>query len=299
MARFASYTYRGRRTVGLVDSDRGTVFPIDGLLEGSDPIKSMLDLIKHYDPARTKMNVDGKRGLPLSQIILEAPIPRPFRNVMCVGKNYHEHALEFARSGFDGSTTPKDNAVPTAPIIFSKPPESVIGDGAAIRYPLGISDSVDYEAEVAVVIGKEGRRISRARALEYVWGYTIMNDVTARDWQARHKQWFLGKAFDTFCPMGPWIVTADEIDAGHLDVRCWVNEELRQVANTKNLIFDVPYLLETISAGITLYSGDVIATGTPAGVGIGFSPPKFLRPGDQVRIEIAEIGTLTNPVKLA
>jgi 2-keto-4-pentenoate hydratase/2-oxohepta-3-ene-1,7-dioic acid hydratase in catechol pathway len=130
-----------------------------------------------------------------------------------------------------------------------------------------------------------------------VWGYTIVNDMTARDWQGRHSQWLLGKSFDTFCPMGPWLVSADEMDGQNTDVKCWVNGELRQDANTKDFIFDIPTLIECISAGITLYPGDLIATGTPAGVGIGFKPPKYLKSGDVVRIEIAGIGVLENPLR--
>jgi 2-keto-4-pentenoate hydratase/2-oxohepta-3-ene-1,7-dioic acid hydratase in catechol pathway len=145
-----------------------------------------------------------------------------------------------------------------------------------------------------VVIGRGGRGISKADAYDHVFGYTIVNDVTARDLQGRHKQWFLGKSLDTFCPMGPSLVTADEVDPENLSVKCWVNGELRQNANTKDLIFDIPTLIETISAGITLYPGDVIATGTPAGVGIGFKPPKYLKPGDRVAIEIGNLGRLEN-----
>ena len=147
-----------------------------------------------------------------------------------------------------------------------------------------------------MVIGKGGRGISREDALSHVFGYTIVNDVTARDLQGRHKQWLIGKSQDSFCPMGPWLVSADEIDLGDTSVRCWVNGELRQDANTKALIFDVPTLIETLSKGLTLLPGDIIATGTPAGVGIGFNPPKYLRAGDVVRIEIAGIGVLENPV---
>jgi 2-keto-4-pentenoate hydratase/2-oxohepta-3-ene-1,7-dioic acid hydratase in catechol pathway len=215
---------------------------------------------------------------------------------MCVGKNYFEHAHEFGTSGFDSSVAPNGDTIPTDPIIFTKVPESVIADGETIRYPEGISDALDYEGELAVVIGRGGRGIRKADALTHVFGYTIVNDVTARDWQGRHKQWFLGKSFDTFCPMGPWIVTADEVDVSDLRLRTWVNDELRQDASTRDLIFDVPTLIETISAGITLYPGDVIATGTPVGVGLGFKPPKYLHRGDTVRIEIAGIGTLTNTV---
>ncbi len=157
-------------------------------------------------------------------------------------------------------------------------------------------DSIDYEAELAVIIGKGGRAISRAEAMDHVWGYTIVNDVTARDMQVRHQQWLIGKSQDTFCPMGPWAVTRDAIDLANTGVRCWVNGEIRQDGNTKDLIFDVPTIISTISAGITLLPGDVIATGTPAGVGVGFKPPKFLVAGDRVRIEIDGIGSLENPV---
>ena len=225
-----------------------------------------------------------------------APLPRPARNIFCVGKNYHEHAYEFARSGFDSSAAA--GAVPDAPIIFSKVPESVIAPGAAIVFDPEVSEAIDYEAELAVIIGKAGKRISREDALAHVWGYTIVNDVTARDVQQRLKQWHVGKSFDTFCPMGPWAATADEIDLADTRVQTWVNGELRQDANTRDLIFDVPAIIETISAGITLYPGDVIATGTPAGVGIGFKPPKYLTSGDRVRMTISGIGTLENVVQV-
>jgi 2-keto-4-pentenoate hydratase/2-oxohepta-3-ene-1,7-dioic acid hydratase in catechol pathway len=132
--------------------------------------------------------------------------------------------------------------------------------------------------------------------MQHVWAYTAINDVTARDWQQRHKQWFLGKSFDTFCPMGPWVVTADELDVNDISVKCWVNQELRQSSNSKDLIFNIPKLIETISAGITLYPGDIIATGTPAGVGLGFKPPKYLAPGDIVKLEIGGVGVLENPL---
>jgi 2-keto-4-pentenoate hydratase/2-oxohepta-3-ene-1,7-dioic acid hydratase in catechol pathway len=291
--KFASYQSGGRHGIALVQPEAGMLRPLgDGL-----GVRDMLDLIGRF--AAIKDRIDAHAGTPvrLADVTLAAPLPRPARNIMCVGKNYYDHAHEFTRSGFDSSATSKNDAVPTAPIIFTKPPESVIADGQAIRYPAGVSDSVDYEAELAVVIGTGGRGIAKADALRHVWGYTIVNDVTARDWQGRHKQWFLGKSFDTFCPMGPWLVTADAVDVADMTVKCWVNDELRQNANTRDLIFDVPTLIETISAGITLYPGDVIATGTPAGVGIGFDPPKYLRPGDRVRIEIGGIGTLTNPVE--
>ena len=160
-----------------------------------------------------------------------------------------------------------------------------------------VSTAIDYEGELAVIIGTPGRKIAKADALKHVWGYTIVNDVTARDVQGRLKQWLVGKSFDTFCPMGPWAVTADEIDLGNTTLKTWVNGELRQNANTRDLIFDVPTIIETISAGVTLRAGDIIATGTPVGVGIGFTPPKYLKNGDVVEIEIGGIGRLRNPVK--
>ena len=206
-----------------------------------------------------------------------APIPRPARNIFCVGKNYFEHAKEFASSGYDSSSRSAADAIPEFPIIFSKVPECVIADGEPVKYPTGVSDSLDYEAELAVIIGKGGRGISKAAAMDHVWGYTIVNNVTARDLQIRHKQWLIGKSLDTFCPMGPVAVTADEVDAGDMGIRCWVNDELRQNSNTRDLIFDIPTLIETCSRGITLMPGDVIATGTPPGVGLGMRPPVYLK----------------------
>jgi 2-keto-4-pentenoate hydratase/2-oxohepta-3-ene-1,7-dioic acid hydratase in catechol pathway len=234
--------------------------------------------------------------IALAAAKLKAPVPLPLRNIMCVGKNYHEHAKEFSASGFDSSSTGAADAIPTAPIIFTKVPQSVIGPDEPIRYPTGVSEQLDYEAELAVIVGKGGRGISKANALSHVWGYTIINDVTARDIQGRHKQWFLGKSMDTFAPMGPWAVTADEVDLATAGIRCWVNGELRQDAKIADLIFDIPTLIETLSAGITLLPGDIIATGTPAGVGIGFKPPKFLKKGDVVAMEVDGIGRLSNQV---
>ena len=226
--------------------------------------------------------------------MLCAPLPRPAKNIFCVGKNYHEHAKEFAGSGFDATAK---EVVPEAPVVFSKPPTSVIGPGEPIPAHLDPTNSVDYEGELAVVIGRGGRGIRKAEAPSYVFGYTIVNDVTARTLQHKHRQWILGKGIDGFCPMGPAILTADEVpDPGALRLRTWVNGELRQDAPVSDLIFDIPTLIETISAGITLQPGDLIATGTPAGVGIGFQPPKFLKSGDVVRVEVTSIGVLENPV---
>ncbi|MDP1964685.1 MAG: fumarylacetoacetate hydrolase family protein [Reyranella sp.] len=290
--KLATITHDGRTQAALVRPEAGTVWPLEGMMGRHVPsltsILAQIDEIKFLQPVGP--------GIPLSAVTFEAPIPRPARNVMCVGKNYHEHAREFTRSGFDSSASSAADAIPTAPIIFTKVPECVIANGVDIRYPEGLSDSLDYEAELGLIIGRGGRAISKAQAYSHVCGYTIINDVTARDLQGRHKQWFLGKSLDTFCPMGPWLVTADEVDPANLAVKCWVNDELRQNANTRDLIFDIPTLIETISAGITLQPGDVIATGTPSGVGIGFTPPRFLKRGDRVTIEIEGLGRLSNSV---
>jgi 2-keto-4-pentenoate hydratase/2-oxohepta-3-ene-1,7-dioic acid hydratase in catechol pathway len=234
-------------------------------------------------------------ALPLADsATLAAPIPRPARNIFCVGKNYYEHAKEFAGSGFDATAK---EVVPELPVVFTKQPTAVIGPGDAIPAHLDDTNSVDYEGELAVVIGQGGRGIAKADAMDHVFGYTIVNDVTSRVLQQKHRQWAIGKGIDGFCPMGPAVVTADEAgDPGALQLRTWVNGELRQDAPVKDLIFDIPTLIATLSRYITLEPGDIIATGTPAGVGIGFSPPKFLKSGDVVRIEISGIGVLENAV---
>ncbi len=220
--------------------------------------------------------------IPVGDVRLLAPI-RPPNNVMCVGKNYAEHAQEFNSSGFDASAK---QAVPAAPVIFTKALSSLIGSGDGVRVSDDPTATSDYEGELAVVLGIGGS----------VYGYTIVNDVTIRELQKRHVQFFIGKSAATYCPMGPVLVTADEIaDVGALRVQTRINGELRQDAPVMDLIFDIPQLIAAISAAVRLEPGDVIATGTPAGVGIGFTPPKFLAPGDRMEVTIDGIGTLANP----
>ena len=289
--KIAAFLHQGQPGVGIVSADLASVQPFE--LSAAERTLGALPVIERL--------ADG-RGLPallpaiaMRALSLTAPLPKPRRNIFCVGKNYFEHAREFAGSGFDSSAK-SGGDIPAFPIYFSKVPESVIGPDAAVEMPAA-SSAIDYEAELTVVIGKGGKGISKADALQHVWGYTIINDVTARDWQGRHSQWLLGKSFDTFCPMGPWLVSADELDGTNTRVRCYVNDELRQDAATTDLIFDIPTLIETLSAGITIYPGDLIATGTPVGVGIGFKPPKYLKSGDMLRVEIDGIGALSNPVR--
>jgi 2-keto-4-pentenoate hydratase/2-oxohepta-3-ene-1,7-dioic acid hydratase in catechol pathway len=284
--KIAAFRVGDELRVGVVDEARQCVLPFD--LPAHEAAEGVLALVGGSAAPATLSPI------PFSEIALAAPVPRPRRNIFCVGKNYHEHAKEFASSGFDSSAA--QGVVPKHPIIFSKVPESVIAHGDAVTIDRKVTAAIDYEAELAVIIGRGGRGIKRSDALEHVWGYTIVNDVTARDLQGLYSQWLIGKSQDTFCPMGPWAVTRDEIDLGDTPIRCWINDELRQDANTRDLIFDVPTIIETISAGVTLAPGDVIATGTPAGVGIGFNPPKYLAPGDVARIAIDGIGVLENMI---
>lgn len=289
--KFATVSINSRVAVAAIAPEQDQAWLVEDMV--GHPVGDMMELIRAYDSLKDQLKPNGS-ALALSSLKLLAPIPLPSRNIMCVGKNYRAHAQEFTASGFDSSASSAEDVIPTAPIIFTKAPETVIASGENILYPTGLSDSIDYEAELGVVIGKGGRGISKADALDHVFGYTIINDMTARDLQSKHKQWFIGKSIDTFCPMGPWLATADEVDVTNLQVQCWINGELRQDANTADLIFDVATLIETLSAGLTLQPGDVVATGTPAGVGIGFDPPKYLVRGDEVAIEITGLGRLAN-----
>ena len=248
------------------------------------------------DTVATALAEGNAAALSRDGVTILAPVPTPRANVMCVGKNYYEHAAEFEGSGFDSSSGGQN--VPDVPIFFTKVPGSVIGPDDEIDSSLDQDGTLDYEGELTIVIGKEGRGIRPEDAFDHIYGYTIINDVTARATQQRHKQWFLGKSFDTFCPMGPAIVTADEIpDPTTMQLQTRVNGELRQNVSVKDLIFDIPTMIETASRGMTLRPGDLIATGTPAGVGIGFKPPKYMKAGDVVSVTIEPIGTLTNKVR--
>jgi 2-keto-4-pentenoate hydratase/2-oxohepta-3-ene-1,7-dioic acid hydratase in catechol pathway len=282
--RIATFRIAGERRVGLVDPEARTVSAFDLTVAqaqlGVAAVIGMKKLPRTLSP------------VALSQVTLDAPIPRPARNIFCVGKNYHAHAAEFAASGFDSSAAA--GVVPAHPIIFSKVPECVVAHHTPVEIDAGVSAAIDYEAELAVIIGTGGRGISRDDAMAHVWGYTIINDVTARDLQGKYSQWLIGKSQDTFGPMGPWAVTADEVDLETAGIRCWVNGDKRQDSRFSQLIFDIPTLIATLSEGVTLYPGDIIATGTPAGVGIGRNPPIYLKTGDVVRIEVDGIGTLEN-----
>jgi 2-keto-4-pentenoate hydratase/2-oxohepta-3-ene-1,7-dioic acid hydratase in catechol pathway len=255
--KFASFYRGGSLGVGIVDVAAGRVRPVSG-------VSDMIDLVTRYADIKASV-ASSAPDVALNDIKLTAPIMVPRRNIFCVGKNYGEHAREFSNSGFEAGAR-KDQAIDEYPAIFSKGPNTVIGPNDNVQLHANITSSVDYEAELAVIIGKPGRNIAKKDAYSHVFGYTIVNDVTARDRQKNHKQWFIGKTLG----------------------------ELRQNANTKDLIFDIPSLIATISEGMALVPGDIIATGTPAGVGIGFNPPKFLKSGDVVAIEISGLGRIEN-----
>jgi 2-keto-4-pentenoate hydratase/2-oxohepta-3-ene-1,7-dioic acid hydratase in catechol pathway len=284
--KYATIRHGAATIAGVIDTNTESFSPFEPTVE--DVAAAILPL----QAGRLTLGA----AMPLAGLTLCAPILKPPHNIICVGKNYRAHAEEFSKSGYDAGSTAQDS-IPQHPIVFSKPASTIGNPGGIIPLFTGLSDAVDYEAELAVIIGKAGRGISREDAMSHVFGYTVVNDVTARDLQQQHKQWFLGKGIDGFCPMGPWVVSADEADYRDMRVMCRVNGELRQNASLRDLIFDIPVLIETISRGMTLQPGDVIATGTPEGVGIGFTPPRFLRAGDVVECEISGIGILRNKVR--
>jgi 2-keto-4-pentenoate hydratase/2-oxohepta-3-ene-1,7-dioic acid hydratase in catechol pathway len=285
-----TYEYHGVIGVGALSDDGLYISPF--ALSSEVRALGLLAIVE-ADAAKVPLKTMGD-SISLREVKVLAPIPRPRRNIICVGKNYFAHVKEIANRGFD--TTGGRGEAPEFPIIFSKFPDCVIGNEDEIIHNTKVTSQLDYEAELAVIIGLPGRGVEKSDAMNHVWGYTLINDVSARDIQGRHKQWLLGKSQDTFCPMGPIAVSKDLIDLSDTEINCWVNGELRQSGNTASMIFDIPTLIETISAGISLYPGDIIATGTPAGVGAGFNPPRFLRHNDLVEIQLIEIGTLRNRV---
>lgn len=239
-------------------------------------------------------NSTGKARVSLDSVRLLPPIPEPRRDIFCVGKNYYAHAAEFHGSGFDSSGK---EAIPAAPIIFTKATTSIVGPGAEVMGSLDHTNTVDYEGELGVIIGSCAFKVSKDKAYNHVFGYVVINDVTSRELQRHHNQWVIGKGINTFCPMGPYIVTADEVgDVTKLELQTEINGEMRQKASVADLIFDIPTLIETMSRTMTLIPGDIIATGTPEGVGIGFKPPKYLVAGDQMRVSITGLGELNNTI---
>ncbi len=277
---------------GLLNNN--TVVPLEQL----DISNDMNEIIKDFENVKKiigENKIESLTSLDISDIKLLAPIPRPLRNIMCVGKNYHDHAQEFYGSGFDSSG---NKAVADFPVIFTKATTSVIATDENIILANDYTNTTDYEGELGLILSKGGKNIKPEDAYDYIFGYTIINDVSARNIQKQHEQWFIGKSPDTYCPMGPAIVTSDEIgDVTKLKLKTTVNGEVRQDSIVERLIFDIPTLLSTISKTMTLEVCDIIATGTPAGVGIGFEPPVYLKSGDQVEVSIDKLGVLRNTIK--
>jgi 2-keto-4-pentenoate hydratase/2-oxohepta-3-ene-1,7-dioic acid hydratase in catechol pathway len=297
--KLATATIQKGSFVGLLSDEETHIIPLkqaEETLRGTTNIpNTMLDCIKqgqvfinHLKELAPILQNQKELHIPLESVKLLAPVPRPEKNIFCIGKNYAEHAIEMGSA----------DDIPEHPMVFTKAPTTVVGPNSTVLSHSEITDQLDYEGELAVIIGKQGRGISREEALDYVFGYTILNDITARDIQAKHKQFFLGKSLDTSCPIGPWIVHHSAIDnPNNLDIQTYVNGELRQNSNTSNFIFDIQEIISVLSKGMTLEPGDIIATGTPAGVGKGFKPPKFLKSGDIIKIDIEKIGSLQNTIK--
>jgi 2-keto-4-pentenoate hydratase/2-oxohepta-3-ene-1,7-dioic acid hydratase in catechol pathway len=278
----------------------GRMADVQKLLAGSDSVpQTVLELIQLGQDAwrRAAKQLSAQlAGTPSSKLHAStdvrwhAPIPRPLKNIVCLGLNYASHVRETTR-------VDKPMKVPDIPVFFTKAPTSVNGPYDSIPWDRSATDQVDYEVELGVIIGAGGKNIRRNRALDHVFGYTVINDVSARDLQFGHKQWFKGKSLDGFCPMGPVIVTADEFgDPQQKRITLRVNGETRQDATTGDMIFPVDVILEYLSQGMTIEPGDIIATGTPEGVGLGRTPPEYLKDDDVVETEIEGIGMLRNRI---
>ena len=291
--KLARVIYQERVRLALVEADKGEALLIDGLLTHDlNPVRTVIE--RRIGEAEL-LSAATKR-VRFDEITFLSPFSELVRNVFAVGKNYVDHAREFDASGFNA--TSGGASVPSAPQFFTKATTSLAGPTDPIVYSEALTSSVDYEGEVGVVIGRECRNVRQESALNQVFGFVALNDVTARDLQRNHGQWFLGKSLDTFCPLGPWIATIDQVPIDAIRLRTWVNDEMRQDAPLTDLIFSVPKLIETLSAVMTLLPGDIIATGTPVGVGIGFSPPRFLQDGDVVRVSATGLGELRNTVNI-
>ncbi|MBK5251401.1 MAG: fumarylacetoacetate hydrolase family protein [Peptostreptococcaceae bacterium] len=298
--KFLTYLNDGKGIAGVLNRDETAVIKLKDLLKKSG-IEMEMDIaglieygneefLKALEEIRDRFEYDE---IGIENLKLCAPIPYPIRNLICLGTNYADHVREARKAYPDANfETPKE------PIYFSKAVWPATGDGDIIPSNEGLVTKLDYEVELAIIIGKEGKDISRDKAEEYIFGYTVANDVSARRLQMDKRQWFKGKSLDGFSPMGPWIVTRDEmLFPIKLDMKAWVNDELRQDSNTNQMIFDIADIIEDLSKGMTLRRGDIILTGTPAGVGMGFNPPKYLKSGDTVKCWIDKIGTIENKVE--
>lgn len=293
--KFITFKHGNEEQVGILTKDEKGIYPIKNL---GLTYESMTDLIENItdqeiDKLRSALEDINKENISINDVSKMAPIPNPKQDIICLGINYMEHAVESARYKNEAFGGDRPYAV-----YFSKRVNAATGDGDYIPSYSEIVDSLDYEAELAVIIKKDAKNVAKEDAFDYVFGYTIMNDVSARNLQTRHKQWYFGKSLDGFTPMGPCIVTKDEfINPPVLKICSRINGELRQNSTTDLMITSIEDVIHELSQGITLKAGTIIAMGTPAGVGMGFVPPKFLKSGDVVECEIEGIGCLKNTVK--
>lgn len=291
--KIATCRYQDRSHLAIV-RDNTALLP--GLISRYAALSGSLEFVR--EPAKARELLDGlsesekdRATFTLDSLELLAPIPRPTKNIMCLGLNYADHVKETS------AAADREAKLPEHPIVFTKNVTSVTGPGAEIPYDPAASEQLDWEVELGVIIGRPGYAIEADKAMDHVFGYTVINDLSARDLQFRHKQFFIGKSLNGACPMGPWIVTADEIADPHaLAIRCDVNGVRKQDSSTRHMIFDIPAIISTLSRGMSLEPGDIIATGTPDGVGFARTPPEFLRPGDEVVCEIEGIGVLRNTI---
>jgi len=293
-----TYFYDGSESVGFLNEEKNSIIPAAAVFAKLN-IKvpaNMLQLIDSFrDMDLEKINdilLSCKDAIELSKVKILAPIPYPKRNLICLGKNYLDHINEV-------KNLKNVNAdIPNKPIYFSKIAYPAIGQNDFVDSHSDIVKQLDYEAELAVIIGKKCKNVSKEEAEDCIFGYTIANDISARDLQQDHVQWHKGKSFDTFCPMGPYIAHKSKISfPPKLDIKSYINGELRQNSNTSQLIFDISTIISDLTSGITLYPGDIILTGTPAGVGAGFNPPKYMKSKDKMECVIENIGTLANTIK--
>jgi len=292
-----TYRYAGEEVPGILSVDEKRVFPfsvfglafedMNGVIQGlSDKMRDEI--------AQKLPQTDPAQGISLEEVELQAPVPCPRQDLICLGINYMDHAAEAEKFSSDAFATQHTDA-----IYFSKRVNRAVADGEPIQSHPGLVEKLDYESELAVILKKDARDVPREKAAEYVFGYTIVNDVSARNVQTSHKQWYFGKSLDGFTPMGPCVLTADEVESfpPQLEIGCRVNGEERQHSNTRMQIFKPDLVIAELSRGMTLQAGTIIITGTPAGVGMGMDPPVFLKKGDQVECWIEKIGSLTNPVE--
>lgn len=299
--RLVTYVSDGKERVGVISRDETYVYPIRS---AELDYKSMNELIAGISKAEAERltaltNKDGSRAqdvpgaVPMNEVVFKAPIPHPNQDIICLGINYMEHAKEAAKYKEDAFGGERPYA-----IYFSKRVNEAVATGENIPAHEELVDSLDYECELAVIIGKDALNVAKEDAEQYIFGYTIINDVSARNVQTQHKQWYFGKSLDGFTPMGPCITTRDDIEfPPKLKIQSKVNGELRQDSNTELLIFDIAHVISELSHGMKLKAGTIIAMGTPSGVGMGFTPPKFLKPGDVVECIIEGIGSIKNEVK--